>query len=414
MRLIYHLGIWVYGWGIRIVALFNPKAKRWITGRRGLYRKLERTIDPSDKPVWFHCASLGEFEQGRPLIERIKAERPTQKILLSFFSPSGYAVQEKYPLADCVCYLPLDTRKNMRRFVRHAHPTLLILVKYEFWPNLLSVLSESQIPAYCISARFEKDQIFFKPFGGYMRKALQRIAHFFVQDAHSVQCLQKLGIEGASLTGDTRYDRVLAIRAQRHSLDFIEAFKQDQPLFIAGSSWHTDERALLSLIDQNVAGVKYLIAPHDIGEPQIESLLRGLHAQPVIRYTQIHRGVDGSSARVLILDTMGLLSQSYAYGDITYIGGGFGKKGIHNILEPAVFGNAVLFGPRYAKSVEARQMLRAGAAISVSDTNGFLVQARSLISDSEKRNAYGTRAARFVESRGGATDRIYHFLKDVL
>ncbi|MEH0008340.1 MAG: glycosyltransferase N-terminal domain-containing protein [Flavobacteriales bacterium] len=414
MRLIYHLGIRVYGLGIRIAALSNPKAKSWITGRKGLYQKLEKTTGAADKPIWFHCASLGEFEQGRPLIERIKGERPERKILLSFFSPSGYEAQKEYPLADCVCYLPLDTRKNMRRFVKCTHPALLILVKYEFWANLLRVLHERKIPVYCISARFRKDQVWFKPLGSYIRRALKLITHFFVQDEQSVQCLQKWGIKNVLLTGDTRYDRVIAIKAQGNRLGFLEEFKQDEHLFIAGSSWRTDERALLSLIDRNPVGVKYLIAPHHIDESHIEFLVKRLHSKRAIRYTQVRPGADLSNARVLILDTVGLLSQSYAYGDIAYVGGGFGKKGIHNILEPAAFGNAVFFGPNYAKFTEARQMLRADAGLSVSDAERFLAQAQSLISNAEKRNAYGTRAARFVKSHAGATDKIYRFLKDVL
>lgn len=414
MRWIYELGILLYGLSIRIAALFSTKARRWVAGRKGWYPRLGAAIAPSDHPIWFHCASLGEFEQGRPLLERIKREKPERKILLTFFSPSGYEQQKDYPLADYIFYLPLDTHRNMKRFVRRVRPAMLLLIKYEFWPNLLRVLRREGIPVYCVSATFRADQLFFKPQGRYFLKTLQQLSHFFVQDALSLRLLETVHIKNALLTGDTRYDRVLQIKAQRRRLDFLERFKGDQLLFIAGSTWRVDEALLTALIERSPAGVKYLIAPHDIEEKRIQQLLGALPARSALRYTQLDAHSDLRGARVLILDTIGLLTSSYAYGDIAYVGGGFGKRGIHNVLEPAVFGNAVCFGPIHDKFVEAQQLLQAGAACRIDDSDGLVVLAESLIFDAGKRAAYGAAALRFVERQSGSTAKVYNFLKDKL
>lgn len=358
----YNFGLRLYAGLIRLVSVRHTKARLWTEGRKDLFRRMEQTIDPTARIVWIHVASLGEFEQGRPIIERIRQSHPEYRILLTFFSPSGYEIRKNYPGADYIFYLPIDTPANARRFLDLARPEIAIFVKYEFWLNLLGELRRRKVRTYIVSAIFRSNSVFFRTYGGMWRQALETFDVLFVQNDESKKLLAALGFDNVTVAGDTRFDRVAEIARAAKRIDLIERFKGDSRLFVAGSSWGPDEELLIRLMNDN-PDVKFIIAPHEMDEGRIRHLLTETRGG-AIRYTQCTPETDFGSQQLLILDTVGLLSSVYGYATWSYIGGGFGV-GIHNTLEAATFGLPVAFGPNYSKFKEARDLVTLGAARSV-------------------------------------------------
>ena len=341
---LYNFGLTLYVWLIRLVAPRHPKARLWIDGRKDLYKRMAETIDPTDRIVWVHVASLGEFEQGRPIIERIRKTHPEYKILLTFFSPSGYEVRKNYQGVDYIFYLPIDTPRNARRFLDAAHPEIAIFVKYEFWLNLLRDLRRRKVRTYIVSAIFRRNSIFFRPYGGMWRQALESFDVMFVQNEESKKLLAGLGFDNVIVAGDTRFDRVAEIAAAAKHIDIIDRFKGDKRLFVAGSTWNPDEELLIRLINDN-PDVKFIVAPHEMDEGRMARLAAEAKGG-TLRYTQCTPHTAYGSKQLLILDTVGILASVYGYATWSYIGGGFGV-GIHNTLEAATFGLPVAFGPNY-------------------------------------------------------------------
>ena len=361
---IYNFGLTLYVWAIRLVAPRHQKARLWLEGRRNLYRRMAETIDPAARTIWIHVASLGEFEQGRPIIERLRHEHPEFKILVTFFSPSGYEIRKNYRGADYIFYLPIDTPGHARRFLDAARPEIAIFVKYEFWLNLLGELRRRKIRTYIVSAIFRRNSIFFRPYGGLWRQALETFDTIFVQNEESKQLLAGLGFDNVLVAGDTRFDRVAEIAAAAKRLDLIERFKGDKRLFVAGSTWGPDEELLIRLMNEN-PDVKFIVAPHEMDESRIARLMNETRGG-ALRYTHCTPNTAFGSRQLLVLDTVGILSSVYGYATWSYIGGGFGV-GIHNTLEAATFGLPVAFGPNYRKFKEARDLVTLGAARSVSN-----------------------------------------------
>ena len=361
---LYNILISLYARCISLAGRWYPKAQLWSEGRKGLFERMEQAIKPEDRIVWVHTASLGEFEQGRPVIEKIRARYPEYKILLTFFSPSGYEIHKNYQGADYIFYLPADTAQNARRFLDIAHPEVAIFVKYEFWLNLLSELRKRKINSYIISSIFRHDSVFFRWYGSMWRKALRSFKTIFVQNEESKKLLSEIGIENVIIAGDSRFDRVAEIARQAKKIDLIDRFRGGARLFVAGSTWGPDEDILIQLINDNPT-VKFIIAPHEMEEERIariESEVKG----GALRFTRCTPLTSFGSKQVLILDTMGMLSSVYGYASWSYIGGGFGV-GIHNTLEAATFGLPIAFGPNYHKFKEARDLVDLGAAASVID-----------------------------------------------
>ena len=359
--LLYNFCVAVYARLIALASLWNPKAKLWTTGRKNVFERMARAISPSDRIVWIHVASLGEFEQGRPLMEQIRKQYPEFKILLTFFSPSGYEVRKDYKGADYIFYMPIDTPRNVRRFLDIAHPEIAVFVKYEFWLNYLRQLKARGARTYVISSIFRRNSIFFRSYGFLWRQALDAFDRIFVQNEESRELLHGIGFDNVIVAGDTRFDRVAAIAEAVKRIDAIETFKGDAPLFIAGSTWRPDEEILMELIADNPR-IKFVIAPHEMDEARINRIMTQTCGRAV-RYTHC----DAQSlarSQVLILDTVGILASVYRYASWAYIGGGFGV-GIHNTLEAATFALPIAFGPNYAKFKEARDMVALGAATKV-------------------------------------------------
>ncbi len=403
-----------------IGSLFNKKIKKMWRGEREAVDLLKEKVDPTAKYVWFHAASLGEFEQGRPLIEQLRATHPEYKILLTFFSPSGYEVRKNYEGADIVCYLPLDTIRNARRFLRAVHPVMAFFIKYEFWYNYLHILRHRGVPVYSVSSIFRPGQVFFKWYGRNYAKVLHCITHFFVQNEVSLQLLKGIGIDEATVVGDTRFDRVLQIKEQAKKLPIVEAFKgingkgdackgtlsengcKGCKVFVAGSSWQPDEDIFIRFFNDH-PDWKLIIAPHVIGEDHLAYILDKLQMKAV-RYTQATEQ-SAAEARCLIIDCFGLLSTIYRYGEIAYVGGGFGV-GIHNVPEAAVWGVPVLFGPNNKRFLEAQDLLACKGSFEVTDYDSFNTIISRLISDDKFRHQCGEASANYVKSRSGATDII--------
>lgn len=360
----YNLGLILYAWAVRLAAFRHKKARLWIDGRKDLFHRMREAIDPAARIIWIHVASLGEFEQGRPIIEKLRKTHPEYKLLLTFFSPSGYEIRKDYKGVDYLFYLPLDTPRNARRFLDIAHPEIAIFVKYEYWLNLLRELRRRKTRTFIVSAIFRRNSIFFRPYGGWWRQALETFEVLFVQNEESKELLASLGFDNVLVAGDTRFDRVAEIaRAAKH-IDIVERFKGDDRLFVAGSTWGPDEELLIRLMNDNPE-VKFIIAPHEMDEGRIARLIEETRGG-ALRYTQCTPRTGYGSRQLLILDTVGLLSSVYGYATWSYIGGGFGV-GIHNTLEAATFGLPVAFGPNYEKFKEARDLVTLGAARSISD-----------------------------------------------
>jgi 3-deoxy-D-manno-octulosonic-acid transferase len=336
------------------VAIFHSKIKLFVQGRSQTFSILKNKIQKENKVIWIHAASLGEFEQGLPVIEKLKATYPNYKILITFFSPSGYEVKKNTDVADAVVYLPLDTRKNAKRFIETVNPVLAIFVKYEIWPNYVEELKEKQVPILLISAIFRKEQVFFKWYGGIMRKTLHAFTHFFVQDENSVTLLKSIKLNNVTLSGDTRFDRVSEILEEDNNLSFMEHFQGNETCFVAGSTWPEDEEIIVKFINETQKHLKFVLAPHNIKTEHIQSLKKSI-SKKVVLYTEIGHN-DIPSYEVLIINTIGLLTKIYSYADIAYVGGAF-ATGLHNTLEPAVFGIPIIIGPDYKGFNEAEKLV---------------------------------------------------------
>ena len=400
MKLLYSCCMAIYAALIRFASLFNRKAKQWCDGRKGMTERMREAIGNEQNIVWIHVASLGDFEQGRPLVDYIKANYPDYKILLTFFSPSGYEVRKNYPNADYVFYIPQDTKREVVRFLDAAKPKVAIFVKYEFWLNMLTELGKRNIRTFIVSAIFRRRSIFFNPFGGIWRKALGVFEQIFVQDEASKELLAEIGVENVVVAGDTRFDRVLAIADSAEKVSVVEEFKGKNRLFVAGSTWGPDEEILLPLIKAN-PDVKFVVAPHEMDERRIERILRETKA---VRYTQCE-GVDLVDKQVLVLDTMGLLSRVYGSAEWAYVGGGFGA-GIHNTLEAAVYGIPVAFGTKYHKFKEARDLIALSVGCSVKNERELQSWFNELKSDADYLARLSVVAKLYVEQHRGTTERI--------
>ena len=401
MRLLYNICIAIYAALIRLVSPFNKKARLWCDGRKGMVERMRQVIGEESNIVWIHVASLGDFEQGRPLVDYVKEHYPEYKILLTFFSPAGYEVRKNYPNADYVFYLPNDTRREVRRFLDVVRPKVVIFVKYEFWLNMLAELRKRKIRTYIASAIFRRNSIFFNPFGGIWREALKTFDTLFVQDDRSKELLAEIGIENVVVAGDTRFDRVSAIAECAARVDVIEKFKGDKRLFVAGSTWGPDEDILLPLINEN-PNIKFVIAPHEMEEARIERILRDVKGGAV-RYTQLSN--DFADKQVLVLDTVGLLSRVYGSAEWAYVGGGFGA-GIHNTLEAAVYGLPVAFGPKYRKFKEARDLIELCIGRSVKNEHELKGWFDELKSDNDYLARLSALAKVYVGQHRGATEKV--------
>lgn len=403
--LIYNLGIRSYSGAVAAASLHSDKCKKMRRGQKDTWRILEHKIEPGQKYVWIHTASLGEFEQGRPLIERIRRTRKDLKILLTFFSPSGYEVRKNYAEADAVCYLPFDTPANARRFVEMVQPVMAIFVKYEFWRNYLLELERRGTPTYLISAVFRPDQLFFRKGGGWYRRLLHCFSRIFVQDESSSHLLESAGVHSAVVAGDTRFDRVTDIMAGRRELPLLEAFRGNRFTFMAGSSWPADEDIYFPWLDAHPE-VGAVIAPHEFDRVRVERLVGRFPGQAVTwSYLTAHpEATEGK--RILIMDCFGLLSSAYRYADMAYVGGGFGA-GLHNINEAAVYGIPVIFGPNNHKFIEARELKAAGGGFEVNSSSDFSRSADKLLSDAALCKTSGEAAGRYIASKLGATDKIF-------
>lgn len=398
--ILYDIGIWFYEKTIHLATLRSRKAQLWCDGRRGLLQRIEQDTLACERVVWIHAASLGEFEQGRPIIERLKALRPEVRVVLTFFSPSGFEIRKNYPAADRIYYLPTDKPDNVRRFLDAVRPEVAIFIKYEFWLNYLAELRRRGIATILVSAIFRRNSIFFRPWGGAWRRALRGYSHLYVQDSASEQLLRTIGVENITVAGDTRFDRVRAIAEQAKQLPIVERFRGDSPLFVAGSTWQRDEELLLDLINRYPT-VRFLVAPHEMDERRIAWLMRGVRGG-AMRYTEATTESDFSRMQVLILDTIGILSSAYAYARWAYIGGGFGA-GIHNTLEAATYGLPIAFGPKYHKFREAKDMVALGVATSVKNKEQLCAWFQQLHSDEAYYDEICAKARHYTHEHCGAT-----------
>lgn len=399
MRFLYNIGIYLYQLAIFIASFFNTKAKKLRIGQAEAFTVLKQKIDPNARYVWFHAASLGEFEQGRPVIEQLKKEKPDTKILLTFFSPSGYEIRKNYALADIVSYLPLDTASAAKKFVEMLNPSKAIFIKYEFWPNYLQALKAAGIPVYSISAIFRPGQIFFRWYGQWYKKLLQGIDHIFVQDKASLDLLKTYGVDKVSIAGDTRFDRVADLAAQAKTIPLVEAFVKDsEKVIVAGSSWPKDEELLVRYLKLH-PDVKMILVPHEIHAAHIMGISKLLNGNFVAYTEATEQNVQ--TANCLVVDTIGLLSSIYRYGHVAYIGGGFGV-GIHNTLEAAVWNVPVVFGPMYEKFREARDLIAIGGAFSIPDSETLEEKLDALLKDEKA----GVIAGEYVKQNTGATKLI--------
>lgn len=419
--MIYNIVIYFVLWGIAIASLFNEKVRKMWRGEREAFRILKQKVDPNAKYIWFHAASLGEFEQGRPLMERIRKDNPQYKILLTFYSPSGYEVRKNYEGADIICYMPVDTRLNAIRFLRLVRPVMAFFIKYEFWSNFLHILKHRNIPTYSVSSIFREDQVFFKWYGRSYAGVLKCFTRFFVQNEESKRLLEGIGITAVDVVGDTRFDRVLQIKEAAKQLPICEAFRtgvassqsadvphHDFKVFVAGSSWPPDENIFIPFFNEH-KDWRLLIAPHVIAEEHLKLILSLIKGKKVVRYTQT-TPEEAAEADVLIIDCFGLLSSMYNYGDVAYIGGGFGV-GIHNTLEAAVWNMPVIFGPNNKKFQEAQGLLKSGGGFEINTYEDFSGLMSSLMNDETFLNQAGDKAGAFVAHLAGATDKVLASVK---
>ncbi|MXO03870.1 3-deoxy-D-manno-octulosonic acid transferase [Flavobacterium sp. HBTb2-11-1] len=404
MLFLYNLAIHLAGFFLRIIALFSPKIKLFVEGRKNVFSILEEKIKAEDKTIWFHSASLGEYEQGLPVIEKVKEKYPQHKIIVTFFSPSGYEVRKNNTAADVTVYLPLDSKSNAKRFLKLVHPELAFFIKYEFWLNYLKELEKSKTPTYLISGIFRDNQVFFKWYGGFYRKALNAFTYFFVQNEKSKQKVESLGFKNVIISGDTRFDRVNAILERDNRLDYVENFKNGQLTIVIGSSWPKDEILIAEYINQAPDNVKFIIAPHNIKPDQISDLLSKI-TKPTVLFSE-KENKDLSTYNVFIIDTIGILTKIYSYGTIAYVGGGFGNPGIHNTLEPATFGIPIVIGPNYSNFAEAVDLVGIGGCMPISTNTELKAIFDRLLNDKNFLAEKSEICRSFIQNNKGATETI--------
>lgn len=407
MHIIYNLiasSSWVI---LRLIAKVNTKLALFVKGRESTQKTLKQHISKNDSVIWVHAASLGEFEQGLPILEQLKYNYPDYKLLLTFFSPSGYEVKKNTQAAHVVTYMPMDTKKKVREFLAIANPKLVLFIKYEIWPNYLTELGKRNIPTLLVSALFKKEQIYFKWYGGFMRHALKSFHHFYVQNENSKSLLHTIGLTNSTVTGDTRFDRVSKILARDNGLAFMDSFNTASPCFVAGSTWPEDEKLLVDYINNSDSDMKFVIAPHNI-KKEHSKLLKDSITKPTLLYSELEHQNLGET-KVLIIDTIGLLTKIYSYATIAYVGGGF-ATGLHNTLEPAVFGIPVLIGPKFKGFKEAEEMVSLGGILPITTQAEFNQQVDELYSKKERRARLGQINTTYLSKNKGASKKI---MKDI-
>ena len=412
MLFLYNLLVSITGFFLKIVALFSPKIKLFVDGRKNIFAILKEKIKVEDKTIWFHSASLGEYEQGLPVIEKIKEKYPAHKIIVTFFSPSGYEVRKNNNVADLTIYLPLDTKNNAQQFLKLVHPELAFFIKYEFWLNYLHELKKLKTPTYLISGIFRENQTFFKWYGGFYREALETFTYFFVQNEDSKIKIETIGFDNVIVSGDTRFDRVNAILARDNSLEYIETFKNNQPTIVIGSSWPKDENLLIHYINQASENTKFIIAPHNIKAEQIDNLKKTITKKTVLFSEKESKNL--ADYNVFIIDTVGLLTKIYSYGTIAYVGGGFGNPGIHNILEPATFGIPIIIGPNYSKFAEAIELVALGGCVAISNNKELKGIFDRLLSDKNLLEEKAAICKSYIKNNKGATNIIVKTIPEAL
>ncbi len=406
MKFIYSFSILLYSWLVALASNFNKKAKLRHEGVQSTFKLLQNFKE--EKVIWVHCASLGEFEQGRTLIEKIKIQKPDYKIALSFYSPSGFEVQKNYEHADIVFYLPDDSKKNAKKLIKLLNPQLVLFIKYEFWHFYLKELKENNIPTYLVSGIFRKNQIFFKFYGSFYRKILKNFTTLFVQNENSKQLLESINIKNVNITGDTRFDRVFEISKNKKEFPLISEFVDNKLVFIAGSSWKKDEEIIFNYINNNeTKDIKFIIAPHEIKLENVDRI-KNLSSKKTILFSEANSN-NIKDASILIIDNIGMLSSLYFYADITYIGGGFGS-GIHNTLEAAVFGIPLIFGPKYYKFDEAKELINKKSAFSINNEHESDAILNKLIANLTFRNEAGAKAEEYINENIGASDKILEII----
>lgn len=404
MNQIYNIIVLLASQCLKIFALFSPKLKLFVSGRKSVFSTLESEIQTNDKTIWFHAASLGEYEQGLPVMEAVKQYYPNHKIVLTFFSPSGFEVRKNNSIADVTVYLPLDTLSNAKQFVQLVHPEKVFFIKYEYWPNYLNELKKQEIKTYLISGILREKQAFFKWYGGFYRNALKTFDYFFVQNEGSKTLLKSIGFTNVKVSGDTRFDRVVAILDRDNSLDFIEQFTNTTTTIVIGSSWPKDEKLLINYINNSSDSVKFIIAPHNIKADQLVQLKSSIHKKTILFSEKEH--VDVSNFGVFIIDTVGILTKIYSYADIAYVGGGFGNPGVHNILEPATFGIPVVIGPNYSHFSEATALVNLGGCMSIQNQTQLNEAFDLLLQNEDERLEKGHICSTFVQMNKGATQTV--------
>jgi len=403
LRFLYNILVNIAWIGLKAIALFQPKIKLFVSGRKKTFPILEEKLSPNTRTIWMHVASLGEFEQGLPILERLRKQYPNHQMVLTFFSPSGYEVKKDTPVADVVTYLPLDTLSNANRFLNLVRPELVIFVKYEIWPNYLDQLKKRQIPTFLVSAIFSKRQVYFKFYGGFMRNSLKAFSHFFVQDDNSKSLLQSIGFEHVTVGGDTRLDRVSEILKRDNRLEFMTRFKNGHFCLVAGSTWPEDEEILINYINSVQEPIKFVIAPHEIKPAHVEKIIRSLQKK-VVCYSEME-DKNLKDFDVLIIDIIGILTKVYSYADVAYVGGGF-ATGLHNTMEPAVFGIPIIIGPQYHGFKEAEDLVAKGGIFPISDQTEFNKLMRLFTGNPTKAKEQGTINSNYINSNVGAADRI--------
>jgi 3-deoxy-D-manno-octulosonic-acid transferase len=404
MLFLYNIAFTIASSLLQFIAVFSPKIKLFVDGRKDVFINLSKKIKPTDQTIWFHAASLGEYEQGLPVIESIKDKYPSHKIIISFFSPSGYEVRKNNMVADATVYLPLDTKANAQQFIEAVHPDMVFFIKYEFWLNYLNELKKQQIPTYLVSGIFRENQLFFKWYGAFYKKALDAFTYFFVQNEKSKKLLLRLGKTNVAISGDTRFDRVATILEKDNSLSFISAFKNNTTTIVVGSSWPKDETLVSNYINNTTQRIKFVIAPHNIKKDQIAKLKNSITKKTVLYSEYLYNPtLPLAEYDVFIIDTIGILTKIYNYADIAYVGGGFGKPGVHNILEPATFGIPIVIGPNYAHFTEATALVQLEGCYSVRTAKQLKNSLDRLIIDELARNEKGHICSTFVNMNRGAT-----------
>jgi 3-deoxy-D-manno-octulosonic-acid transferase len=409
MELLYLAAVKIYGLGIFAASFFNEKAKLWVEGRKTILKIIHNALqDQTEKRIWFHCASLGEFEQGKPIIEAVKKEYPGYKIVVTFFSPSGYEIKKNDAVADYFFYLPLDGPGNAKKFIDLVQPSFAFFVKYDFWHFYIRELKKRKIPLYFISADFRPSQIFFQWYGKFFDKMLRRVTHLFVQNQQSLELLYKNSIPQVTVSGDTRFDRVFQNSLEAKPFHEIELFCDKKKIFIAGSTWHSDEKVIGEFINESADDFKFIIAPHEINNDRINNFLKSI-SKKSIRYTELKKsGV--TDAQVLIIDNIGMLSSLYRYADVAFIGGAF-SKGLHNVLEAVVFGKPVFFGTNYKKFPEAAELVKNKTAFSISSAVELKNKMDELFSSTEEIERIKTASQKYIERHRGATGLVMDYVK---